>query len=79
MSGFDRPRSEPCVQEPQLDTSNETHQGPPERYAGISDGLLSKHRRYQAFMFFEVEFGIISQVESKTGKSRMDRTENLIA
>ena len=29
VSGFDRPRSEPCVQEPQLDTSNETHQGPP--------------------------------------------------
>ena len=51
-----------------LDTSNETHQGPPGRYAGIFGGLLSKHRRYQAFTFFEVESEIRSQVESKTGK-----------
>ena len=33
-------------------------------------GLLSKHRRYQAFTFFEAESEIRSQVESKTGKKR---------
>ena len=33
-------------------------------------GLLSIHRRYQAFTFFEAESEIRSQVESKTGKKR---------
>ena len=52
--------------------------GPLRRYAGIG-GLLSKHRRYQAFTFFVAESGTRSNVESKIEKSRMDRTEYLIA
>ena len=65
-SGFARPRSVTCVHKPWHLEWNTP--GSPERYAGIFGGLLSKHRRYQAFTFCEVESKIRSQVESKTGK-----------
>ena len=64
--GFARPRSVTCVHTPWHLEWNTP--GSPGRYAGIFGGLLSKHRRYQAFTLFEVEFEIRSQVESKTGK-----------
>ena len=65
-SGFARPRSVTCVQKPWHLEWNTP--GSPGRYAGIFGGLLSKHCRYQAFTFFEVESGIRSQVDSKIGK-----------
>ena len=63
-SGFARPRSVTCVHKPWHLEWNTP--GSPGRYAGIFGGLLSKHRRYQAFTFFEVESEI--KYESKTGK-----------
>ena len=63
-----RPRSVTCVHKPWHLEWNTP--GSPGRYAGIFGGLLSKHRRYQAFTFFEAESGIRSQVESKAGKMR---------
>ena len=65
-SGIDRPRSVTCVHKSWHLEWNTP--GSPGRYARIFGGLLSKHRRYQAFRFFEVESEIRSQVESKTGK-----------
>ena len=65
-SGFARPRSVTCVHKPWHLEWNTP--GSPGRYAGIFGGLLSKHCRYQAFKFFEVESGIRSQVGSKIGK-----------
>ena len=65
-SGFARPRSVTCVHKPWHLEWNTP--GSPGRYAGIFGGLLSKHRRYQAFTFFEVESGMRSKAESKTGK-----------
>ena len=65
-SGFARPRSVTCVHKPWHLEWNTP--GSPGRYAGIFGGLLSKHCRYQAFTFFEVESGIRSQVGSKIGK-----------
>ena len=65
-SGFARPRSVTCVHKPWHLEWNTP--GSPGRYAGIFGGLLSKHCRYQAFTFLEVESGIRSQVGSKIGK-----------
>ena len=65
-SGFARPRSVTCVHKPWHLEWNTP--GSPGRYAGIFGGLLSKHCRYQAFTFFEVESGIRSQVGPKIGK-----------
>ena len=65
-SGFARPRRVTCVHKFWHLEWNTP--GSPGRYAGIFGGLLSKHRRYQAFTFCEVESKIRSQVESKTGK-----------
>ena len=58
-----------------LDTSNETHQGPPDGTQGF---LAACYRNIvdTKSSVFEAESGIRSQFESKTG---MDRTENLIS
>ena len=63
-----RPRSVTCVHKPWRLEWNTP--GSPERYARKLGGVLSKHLRCLAFTFFEAEFKIISQVESKTGKKR---------
>ena len=49
-SGIARPRSVTCVHKSWHLEWNTP--GSPGRYAGIFGGLLSKHRRYQAFTFF---------------------------
>ena len=62
-----------------IDTSNETHQGPPD---GTQGNLTACYRSIIdtiAFTFFEAESGIRSKIKSKTRKSRMDRIENLSA
>ena len=56
------------------DTSNETHQGPPDGTQGFGV-QLSKHCRYQAFAFFEAESRIRLKVKSKTEKDRMDQAD----
>ena len=62
-----------------IDTSNETHQGPPDGTQGYFTACYRSIIDTMAFTFFEAESGIKSKIKSKTRKSRMDRIENLSA
>jgi len=62
-----------------IDTSNETHQGPPDGTQGYFTACYRSIIDTIAFTFFEAESGIRSKIESKTRKSRMDRIKNLSA
>ena len=73
-----RPRSVTCVHKCDWHLEWNTP-GSPGRYAGKSNGLLSKYHRYHSLHIFRnrIRNQIENQVENQ--KSRMDRIENLSA
>ena len=73
-----RPRSVTCVHKCDWHLEWNTP-GSPGRYAGKSNGLLSKYHRYHSLHIFRnrIRNQIENQVENR--KSRMDRIENLSA